>query len=82
MRISLKTVFIEFSCLVCGMVHVCMIMALQFIDDDPGIKIHFTSADTIHNCLSLPSMSMVGLDNNVPRLVRGIGIKYNINYLI
>ena len=33
--------------------------------DDPGMKIHFTSADTIHNCLSFPSLSTVGPDNNV-----------------
>ena len=50
------------------------------VDPDPSLRVHFASADEIHNCLLLPTISTVGPSNRVPRLVTGIGsiCMYNI----
>ena len=42
-----------------------------YFEIDPGIKITYADPRSIDNCLSLPSVNMVGPANGLPRLHRG-----------
>ena len=49
----------------------CYPKSLYKPDDDPGIRIWFATAQNIHNCLSLVSVTTIGHAINLPLLTAG-----------